>query len=151
MNTTAIENVNEKKTIVITTKNPDDGRIQCVEKVIYEICTGHKSEYYTLWKTTIVDMRRRNSSGEIIDETRLSSSGNNMDYHVRDGFVKNLSKTKEGAIKALEKMGIDVYNWSVDDLDHDSKTLTKFGATFKHKVRRSGEDAVDFFYALATP
>lgn len=113
----------------------------------YDIATGGKQDFYTLWKTTRVDLRPRNSEGEILEHFRANSLGGNMYYHVHIKFVQNLAKTKEGAILKLQELGLDA-KVDPEQFEFELKHLTKpsvnaFGASLKFKNNK--------WYAKATP
>lgn len=110
----------------------------------YDISTGSKSEYYTLWATTTIDLRPRNDNGEIISNFKLNAVGGNMYYHVHINFIQNLGKTKESSMKKLDEMGISINESAFDfDLKHYSKpSFEAFGVKMKFKK--------DKWYALAT-
>lgn len=112
--------------------------------VTYDIATGAKSDFYTLWKTVHVDLRPRDAEGNITENYRMNSIGGNMYYHVHIKFVQNLSKTKEGAILKLQELGVDLPDSAFDfDLKHYTKpSFEAFGVKMKFKN--------DKWYAPAT-
>ena len=116
--------------------------------VEYDIATGEKSEFYTLWKTTKVDLRPRDEDGNITETFRLNSVGGNMYYHIHIKFVQNLSMTKEGAIEKVREMGIDIPNTAFDfDLKHYSKpSFEAFCVKMKHKREKWYANASQEFW-----
>lgn len=111
----------------------------------YDIATGGKQDFYTLWKTTRVDLRPRDKSGDILENFRPNATGGNMYYHVHIKFVQNLGKTKDAARRKIADLGV-----AIDDrqFEFDLKHLTKpsfvaFGVNLKFKG--------DKWFAKATP
>ena len=120
--------------------------------VKYDIGTGYKSEYYTLWKTTTVDQRPRDEEGNVTETFKLNSVGGNMYYHVHVKFVQNLSKTKEGAIAKIREMGISESDIPLSSFDFDLKHYSKpsfeaFGVKMKH---RKGRENTNRWFAEAS-
>ena len=103
--------------------------------VEYDISTGVKSEFYTLWKTTKVDLRPRDEEGNITETFRLNSVGGNMYYHIHIRFVQNLAKSKEDAKAKVAEMGLNIPDSDFEfDLKHYSKpSFEAFGVKMKHK------------------
>lgn len=111
----------------------------------YDISTGRKEDFYTLWATTIIDLRPRDSEGNILSNFRVNAVGGNMYYFVRIRFVQNLAKTRKDAISKVREMGLDIPESQFnDDLKHYTKpSYEAFGARLKFKN--------DKWYAKATP
>lgn len=103
--------------------------------VTYDIATGSKSEFYTLWKTVHVDLRPRDEQGNVTENYKRNAVGGNMYYHVHIRFVQNLAKTKEDAILKLKELGVDLPDTAFDfELKHYSKpSFEAFGVRMKHK------------------
>jgi len=120
----------------------------------YEISTGIKSDFYTLWKTVTIDLRPRHSDGSFkYPEGRVNSVGGNMDYHIYFGFVQNLAKDRLGAIAKAKELGADISEDRFEfDLKHYSKpSHTAFGTTLKHKNKRTREGKYyDMYFAEVT-
>ena len=115
-----------------------------MKTVEYEIGTGSKSDFYTLWKITTIDLRPRDNDGNILSEFKLNAVGRNMYYHIYISFVQNLGKTVEHAQQTLDKLGIVLSHTVFDfDLKHYTKpSLEAFGAKLKFKK--------DKWFAIAT-
>lgn len=79
-----------------------------MKTTVYDISTGKKEDFYTLWATTTIDLRPRDSEGNILSNFRLNAVGGNMYYFVRIRFVQNLAKTREDAIAKVRELGLDI-------------------------------------------
>lgn len=106
-----------------------------MKTVTYDIATGAKEDFYTLWRTTEVDLRPRDENGNVKENFRENAVGGNMYYHVHINFVQNLGKTKEVAKAKIVELGINV---DLSQFDFDLKHLTKpsfeaFGVKMKFK------------------
>ena len=114
-------------------------------EIEYSIGTGGKSDFYTLWKTTRVDLRPRDESGAITQDYKRNALGGNMYYHVHITFVQNLGKTKETAIAKAHELGIDISPEEFDfSLQHRVKpSFEAFGVSLKFRK--------DKWFAKATP
>lgn len=121
-----------------------------VETRKYEISTGSKSDYYTLWCTRTIDLRPRDENGNIIEHYRRNSIGGNMYYHVRLNFVKNLSKDRDTAIAKVKEMGIDIPDREFDfDLKHYTKpSFEAFGTKLKYKNGKWYAEATKDFFEM---
>ena len=101
----------------------------------YDIATGRKQDFYTLWCTKRVDLRPRDSDGNVLESFKSNASGGNMYYHVHIIFIQNLAKTKEKAFEKAIQLGIPIKS---EQLDFDLKHLTKpsfeaFGVKMKYE------------------
>ncbi len=118
--------------------------------VEYDIGTGVKNDFYTLWRTTTVDLRPRDDDGKILSNYKVNSLGGNMYYHIYFTFCQNLGKTKEAALSKLNELNIelspDVFDF---DLKHYSKpSFEAFGTKMKFKKDKWCAPAnSDFFKA----
>jgi hypothetical protein len=127
-------------------------------KVEWDISTGDKSEFYTLWRTIDVDLRPRNADGSIKKMERsevINSIGGHLYLHTHQKFIQNLSKDpKEALAKALE-LGAEVTedNFTFDLKNYSKPSNKAFGAKMKHKRKwdRRLECTVDVWSAEATP
>ena len=119
--------------------------------VEYDIGTGYKSEFYTLWKTTTVDQRPRDEEGNVTETFRPNSVGGNMYYHIHIRFVQNLAKTKEGAIAKVREMELSESVVPLSAFDFDLKHYSKpsfeaFGVKMKHKKGKWYANATQEFW-----
>lgn len=136
---TNIERFDNEMKVIITNTN-DEGIIQSIETIEYDISTGEKCEFYTLWSHKTIDLRRRDKNNEVIDELRINSMGTNMDYHIYDRFIQNLSLNEKGAKAKLLELNVPFNsNNSLKELSKlGSPSLKIFGATMKHKINSNG-------------
>ena len=121
-------------------------------KVEYYVETGVKEEYYTLWKETTVDLRPLDKDGNPTNEGRTicyNRFGNVMDYFIYYRFVQNLSKTREGAIKKVKDMGIDLDDDAFDfELRHKGKpSVEAYGTRLQYKNGKWYGKATQEFFA----
>ena len=142
---------NYLKKEITTTKNAAGVVVSTITKE-YEIGTGPKGEFYTLWLFMTVDLIERDEKGEIIEAKRkgLNSLGTSvMDFFVHHRFIQNLGKTKAAALEKAKALGV---NCGLKDFNFDLKKWAKpsvkaFGATLKHKKNQTK----NYWIAEATP
>ena len=101
-----------------------------MKTVEYEIGTGAKSDFYTLWRTTIYDFRPRNEKGEIVETTLMRNL-----CPVYISFIQNLGKTIEQSKLTLDKLGVSLDDEAFDfNLKHYIKpSFEAFGTRLKFK------------------
>ena len=101
--------------------------------ITYEVGTGEKQDFYTLWKIIEVHLEPKNKDGQ-------TRGGYFM--HVR--FVQNLGKTKEAALLKARELNIPINEDDFDfNLKHRTKpSMTAFGVNMKYKKEK--------WYAVAT-
>lgn len=97
-----------------------------MKTIEYDISTGGKEDFYTLWETITADLRPRDEKGNVTSNFRINGVGGNMYYHVNIRFVQNLGKTVDAAKSKLAELGI-----SVDE--------SQFGLELKHLTKPSFE------------
>lgn len=100
----------------------------------YDIATGSKQDFYTLWLTKHVDLRPRDAQGNILETFKANAVGGNMYYHVHIIFIQNLGKTKESALEKAIELGVPI---KTEQFDFELKHLTKpsfeaFGVKMKY-------------------
>tara|TARA_R110000772_G_C13310332_1_gene440649 strand:- start:45762 stop:46295 length:534 start_codon:yes stop_codon:yes gene_type:complete len=123
-----------------------------------DICTGSKSEFYTLWVTRDIDLRPRNADGSIKEMKTsevINSIGGHMYLHSHTKFVQNLAKTPEEAFAKALELGYKVTeeDFSFNLKNYSKPSTTAFGTKMKHKRKwdRRLECSVDVWSAEATP
>lgn len=109
----------------------------------YFIETGIKEEFYTLWVQTTVDTRK---PGEETVLNKLMV----RNFFIYYRFVQNLSKTREGAIKKVKEMGLDIPDSKFSqELRHLGRpSIEAFGQKLKYnKDKWYGVATKEFFDA----
>ena len=90
----------------------------------YEVRTGSKQDFYTLWKIITIDRTDEIQPGQSI----FNAVGDNMFFRRYKRFIQNLAKTPDEAYEKAVSLGAKVNR---SDFDFDLKTSDKARSSHK--------------------